>query len=617
MKFLLSLWLTSLFIFAQNVEVVSYDYYLDVSNTWEERDAYAHKDDFAPLTLQNQSLGFRNQTAWVYVKVKNSSDAPLDNIVVFPYPQHDNLSVYKYSNGKVEQSYTTGDLHPFESREIASHTFSIPYRVEANSTKELLFKIESNSSLNIGVKFYSAKEYEEYKFEDELFLGIYYGIIFIIIAYNFILYFIVREKVYFHYATFHLVYFFLHFAMNGLSFKLLYPNYPQLNLYVVPIFFILANYLSVHFTIVYLDLKRYEKKISHYLRWFMRVYMGLFVMIFLLPYALISQLMTVVAIFSILTLVSISIYVWYKHRTSSAKIFVIGWGMLLLGASITVMQNLGLLPMNTLTNYGAQIGAILELSLLSLNLAYNYNVVFRQSQEREKALQELSNNLESKVIQRTYQLNESNHELSLEIENKNVLFKELYHRVKNNLQIIASLLSLQSMEIKDTDAKKILEDMTHRIQSIAFIHEKLYQSSDLTHIDMQEYIESLVNELQQGMRAKDISFLIECSKIKLNLELSVPLGLIINELITNALKHAFNTEATDKSITIKLYKREEESYSLIVWDNGKGADIDKVQEGFGFQIVESIVSYQIDGEIKSSNNAGLQHEILFEKKGDR
>ncbi|MDQ7047563.1 MAG: histidine kinase dimerization/phosphoacceptor domain -containing protein [Sulfurovum sp.] len=378
----------------------------------------------------------------------------------------------------------------------------------------------------------------------------------------------------------------------------------------------MANYLSIGFTIVYLDLKHYEKRITYYLGWIKHVYMALLMMTFILPYIVMAQMMTGLAIVSSLTLIAISIYVWYKHRTTSAKIFVIAWGVLFLGSTITVMQNIGLIPMNTLTNYGAQIGAIFELTLLSLNLAYNYNVVFRQSQEREKALQELTQNLETKVRQRTSELKESNQELYLEIDNKNVLFKELYHRVKNNLQIIASLLSLQSMEIKDENSKKILDDMTHRIQSIAFIHEKLYQSNDLTHINMQEYIESLVNDLQQGMRAEDISFDIVCTDIKLNLELSVPLGLIINELITNALKHAFSLEATNKSITIKLYSLEEDTYTLIVSDNGKGADIQKMQEGFGFQIVESIVSYQINGEIKSTNVGGLRHEIIFEKEGN-
>ena len=111
MKFLLYVCLTSIFLFAQNVEVVSYDYYLDASNTWEVDDAYANKDAFSPLTLKKQSLGFRKQTAWVYVKVKNSTHTPSDNILVFPYPQHDHLSVYKYTHGKVQQAYATGDLH--------------------------------------------------------------------------------------------------------------------------------------------------------------------------------------------------------------------------------------------------------------------------------------------------------------------------------------------------------------------------------------------------------------------------------------------------------------------------------------------------------------------------
>lgn len=616
MKFLVYLCTMTLFLYGQEAEVRSYTYYVDASNTWKVEDAYIHKNDFSPVTRKDKSLGFKEGTVWIYVKVKNRTNAPTHNVIVFPYPQHDTLTVYRYTKGILHTSYVTGDLHHFDTREVNAHYFAIPYVIQAHNTKELLFKIKSNSSLNISMDFYSKNAYDKFAYKDSLFLGIYYSVVFLIILYNLILYVIIKHKVYLHYVLFHLSYFFLHFTMNGLSFEFLYPAHPWLNLYVVPIFFILSNYLSILFTITYLELEKYEKKLLFYLLWLMRAFMGLLLVSFFLPYALVSQAMMVMAMVSIIILISIAIYMYYKHRSTSVKIFILAWGVLLLGAAINVAQNFGFIPINIFTNYSAQIGALIELSLLSVTLAYNYNVLLLHSKQRASELQELTQNLENKVMQRTHEIAHKNERLHIEIRNKNVLFKELHHRTKNNLQIVSSLLSMQAMEVKEPTAKNILLEMTNRIKAIAFIHEKLYKSNDLTHIDMQAYTESLVLELQQGLHAEALPFIISCDKIKFNIEISVPLGIIINELVTNAVKHAFTPHAINRTISIKLKNIDRDIYILKISDNGMGADIASIKKGFGFQIVHSIVHHQLSGNIKSSNNNGVEHTITFSTKGE-
>lgn len=612
MKFLLYIFVFLPFLlFAQEVQVSTYAYAIDRSNMWTADDAYAQRESFTPVSAKNRSLGFKKASIWIYIKVKNLSPSSSKNVIVFAYPQHDNLDVYKYNKGRIETSYVTGDLHPFDTRVSKAHNFVIPYTLEANTNKEILIKIRSNSSLNIGANFYTAKEYEKFSFKDSLFLAIYYSIVFIIIFHNLMLYFIIKERVYLDYATFHTAYFFLHFSMNGLSFAYLYPDYPWLNLYIVPFFFILSNYLAIRFTCSYLSLEHYEKRIAYYFSVWMRFFFALLVLSFILPYAFISELMTVLSVFNIIVLLSVAMYVWHRHRTSSAKFFLLGWGILLLGAIVTVMQNLGIIPMNTLTNYSAQIGAIFELTILSLHLAYNYTLLFQKSLKREEMLKTLTQTLEKKVAQRTSRLEEKNKELVREVNNKNILLKELYHRVKNNLQIVSSLLSLQSLEVEDSKAKNILLEMTNRIKSIAFIHEKLYQSSDLTEVEMQHYVESLVQELQKGLRAESICFDIFCHKIKFSLEKAVPLGLIINELVTNSIKYAFTSDATNKTITIMMQKTDAHTCTLHISDNGKGADIDNIKKGFGYQLVDSVVHHQLHGKIESHNNTGLIYTITF------
>ena len=425
MKFLWYLLFLTLYVAAQGTEVLSYKYHVDTTNTWSIKEAYAQKENFKPITPENESLGFRNDSVWVYVNIKNNQDTALSNFMVFSYPLHDNLIVHAYNKEKLVEEYTTGDLHRFDTRKEDTGLFTIPYKLEVNGSKEWLFNIRSQSSLNIGIKFYTFEEYYAQKSKEEMFLGSYYVIILMMLMYNIVLYFIIRQKIYIDYVIFHFAYFFTHFSMNGLAFEFLYPNFPKLNLYFIPVWFILSNYFSIKFTISYLGLEEYKYKFVTYLHWLMLAFLLLLGLSFFLPYALVATTMTVMSMFSVLSLLIVSMYIWYKHRTTSAKVFTIAWSLLLVGAFITELQNMGVITLNTLTYYAAQIGALFELTLLSLSLAYGYTVLFKELQTKEGELEELNSTLEKKVQVRTEEIEVKNEELKVQINNKNSLFKEL------------------------------------------------------------------------------------------------------------------------------------------------------------------------------------------------
>ena len=167
------------------------------------------------------------------------------------------------------------------------------------------------------------------------------------------------------------------------------------------------------------------------------------------------------------------------------------------------------------------------------------------------------------------------------------------------------------MSIKDPAAKELLNEMTHRIKAISFLHEKLYQSKDLTHLSMQEYFTAIIKELQKGLHCEDVHFEIHCEDVYLDLEMSMPLGLIVNELIINSLKHAFEDNAQNKSITLSIYRPKPHTLIVEVSDNGKGAMVDVVEDGFGFQLVESMVKYQLKGSIEVINSRGMLYKMTF------
>jgi PAS domain S-box-containing protein len=202
------------------------------------------------------------------------------------------------------------------------------------------------------------------------------------------------------------------------------------------------------------------------------------------------------------------------------------------------------------------------------------------------------------------------------LDEKEMLLKEIHHRVKNNLMIISSLLNLQSRYIKDEESKNIFKESQNRARSMALIHERLYQSADLKRIDFGEYIRTLANDLYNTyvMDTSLIKLNIDVDDLRLDINTSIPLGLIVNELVTNSLKHAF-PEAKSGEIDI-IFHKQGKHYLLEVKDNGIGfpEDIDyKNTDSLGLQLVNNLTE-QIDGKIEFNHTSGTSFKIIFEEE---
>jgi len=203
-----------------------------------------------------------------------------------------------------------------------------------------------------------------------------------------------------------------------------------------------------------------------------------------------------------------------------------------------------------------------------------------------------------------------------------VLLKEIHHRVKNNMQVIYSLLNLQANRIADTTIRAMFEDARNRVNSMALIHEKLYQSKDLAHIDFQEYLQGLVSGIARTYNRHDVVLSVDMEPLALDVNVGIPCGLIVNELVSNCLKYAF-PEGRKGAITVGVRKNSEGSYVLTVADNGIGVPetVDfRNTPSLGLQLV-NILTGQIRGTIELSHAAGSTFSITFpgtpESKGEQ
>jgi PAS domain S-box-containing protein len=199
------------------------------------------------------------------------------------------------------------------------------------------------------------------------------------------------------------------------------------------------------------------------------------------------------------------------------------------------------------------------------------------------------------------------------LKEKEVLLKEIHHRVKNNLQIISSLLNLQSGYIKDKESIEIFKESQNRVRSMALIHEKLYQSKDMSQIDFSGYVSELVSNLFSSYSLNSVLITLhqDIHNIMLEIDLAINLGLIINELVSNAFKHAFSKGR--KGNLYIIIKKDKQKYELIIQDDGVGfpPNIDfRKTESLGLQLIITLVE-QIGGEIFLFSDKGTKFLINF------
>ncbi|MEP4532700.1 MAG: sensor histidine kinase [Cyclobacteriaceae bacterium] len=194
------------------------------------------------------------------------------------------------------------------------------------------------------------------------------------------------------------------------------------------------------------------------------------------------------------------------------------------------------------------------------------------------------------------------------------LMRELHHRVKNNLQVISSLLSLQSMRLEDAAALKAVEEGKERIRAMSLIHQKLYQQEEVTALNIQEYISSLIAELTQSYGFESRAKVnIEVPSMLLDVDTSLPIGLIINELVSNAFKYAYK-DIAEPMLELRLLDEGNSRFQLSVKDNGMGLppEFDLAEaKSFGLKLVNLLVK-QLNGTINIEQSNGLEFQLQFQ-----
>jgi PAS domain S-box-containing protein len=241
------------------------------------------------------------------------------------------------------------------------------------------------------------------------------------------------------------------------------------------------------------------------------------------------------------------------------------------------------------------------------------DITERRQAEREKEslmdqLRQLNADLEERVRGRTAELTHT-------LREREVLLQEIHHRVKNNLQVIGSLMNLQTRQLSDVTARTALQDCRARVEAIALIHEKLYQAGDYSRIPFADYARSLASSIFQAsgaLSAGNVALNLNIGSVALELDQAIPCGLILNELMTNALKHAF-PDGRSGSVLVELRRVSDRDVCLSVEDDGVGLPsgfvVDQART-LGLHLVSTLVK-QLDGRLEIGRNRGARFSVTF------
>ena len=206
-------------------------------------------------------------------------------------------------------------------------------------------------------------------------------------------------------------------------------------------------------------------------------------------------------------------------------------------------------------------------------------------------------------------------ELEANLKEKEILIKEIHHRVKNNLQIISSLLNLQNNYVTDPVTDAVLTECQNRVKAISYVHESLYTNEDFTNLKIGNYVEGLVNNLRYSFSStvKKVNITYDIDDSFINLDYAISLGLIINELVTNSFKYAFKDNSIDNEIHIKIYQTND-ILKMVYKDNGigfdKNIDLNNLNS-LGLELIH-ILTEQLQGNLTVEDSSGVNYLFNFE-----
>ena len=538
---------------------------------------------FAKYSSDVINVELSKKHIWVKFTLKNGSNKALSKSLVITSPIVEEVSLYE-GNKKPKLHGVNFKHSNYETLYPIYH-----FKFKPNEKKEFILHLHSElTPLDFKLLVANSSSYllkdKKHQFIDTLLIGF----VLALAVYSFLVFLYVRDISYFYYSLYLLLLIFQQFSYLGLTQIYLPWWLVQIDI-KIPVLKIGALIIaSALFAVSFLKAKSIQWLYSVY-KFFMLLVLVEMLVFNLKPFYSFKAMIYTGFAYIIFNL--FAGFVSYYKGNKEARLFIVGFGIVFVSYIAIIFDSLGF--SSTMQKYQNILiyGTAIEALILSLAFADRYIILQKAKEASDKKLlkelEDRKNVIESKVLEQTLELNQA-------LKTKELLIKEIHHRVKNNLQIILSMIRMHSRDIDDEIVYKKLSDLENRINAIAKTYSMLLTTDNLEYIDMQKYIESLVDDITQiyDNTEHEIDTIIEV-EAKMPLKQAVYVGLIVNELVTNAYEYAFNSSS---GIVKIILHQKGNYYLLVVEDTGDGVIASEENYGVGLKLINTLIRYQLEGE---------------------
>ncbi len=528
---------------------------------------------------------------WIKITIKNNSNKSILKIIEYNNPLTTNIDFFDSNkNIHLKDGFLIGNLD--------KSTINPIFKIELNPNEENIYFIKATSNITtliVDLKLWDENIFYKKEIKHQLILSLFFGAMFILGIYNLFIYVFTKDKSYLYYVLYIFGLILHHLVYVGFA-KLYIFNLETLKIIIelAALFVALPIYFLGFFTKSFLQTIQYPK-LNKILNIFL-IIIPLSIIFFLLTEEYDKYRTNLLMLFLIFLMI-VTIYA-SLNKNRQAYFILFAWLVFLSSGLLMTLSSMGIY--NTLPfPYLIEVSFVLEAVIFSIALA---NRITNLQKEKNEANQKLIVQQENETKRLSKEVDLRTKDLKVALGEKEVLLKELNHRVKNNMQTIVSLIRLQSDEIEDEKLKDILLTTQNRIAAMGHLHELLYNQENINFIDVYEYFETLVDEVKSSY---DESINIHLDiKTKLKMEQAIYCGLMINELITNSFKYAFLNKKGNIYITLE---KSNNILKLSVKDDGIGFNKDHTTFSLGLTLVNTLAINQLKGEmdIKSKNGTSI------------
>lgn len=539
---------------------------------------------------------------WVRFTLTNSSQIPLTKIIEYNNPITTYLKFY--DPDKNYHAQEDGLFSINKNRKSINPIFEI--HLAPNETKTYYLKASSFiTTLIVQLNIWDTTSFYEKEIKHQLALALFFGAMIILGLYNLFIYFFTRDISYFFYFLYILGVIIHHCIYRGIGMTyLLNQEWIIISIIYASVISTFPIFVLALFTKTFLHVKQYPR-LDKILTFFIFL-LPISIFVFVFTDAL-NKYRNIPGVLLLAFLLFLTTYATLK-KNRQAYFILAGWCAIFLAILFMQLSSTGFFDIYQHFPYFIESALVFEAMIFSIALA---DRIKQLQADKEIANKKLIRQQENEKFKLSTLVEEKTDSLKIALQEKDTLLKELNHRVKNNMQMIVSLIRLQRAEIQDEKLQEVLITTQNRISTMKHLHELLYKQNQLSFLDTPSYFQLLLEEIRQSYKDENISIDIH-TQAQLQIDQAIYCGIILNELLTNSFKYAFVDQKG--SIKIHLDKSDKGVYTLLVSDDGIGYVQENVKNSLGLTLVNALAKSQLKGEIFIDSTNGTTVRVEWPKK---